>query len=248
MNKKKAEIFTRDGERMIRTIFAWTVGLTATVILGIAAILLSLFDSAGNLSHLAARLWGKIQLRTTGSRVTMQGLEYLDPRQSYILVSNHQSFFDIFSLLGYLPLQFRWIAKAELFRIPLLGWAMSRAGYIPIERGSPKKAYRSMIAAAEKVRNGVSVLIFPEGTRSPDGNLQPFKKGVFLLALKSQAPILPVAIRGTRDIMRKNDWRTYPGHVEIRIFPSIETTGFSTAKEDELSEKVRNTLLRHLTN
>jgi len=232
---------------MIRTIFAWTVGLTTTGITGMVAIFLSLFDSSGNLSHLAARLWGKIQLRTTGSRVTVQGLEYLDPRKSYILVSNHQSFFDIFSLLGYLPLQFRWIAKAELFRIPLLGWAMSRTGYIRIERGSPKKAYRSMIAAAEKVRNGVSVLIFPEGTRSPDGNLQPFKKGVFLIALKSQAPILPIAIRGTRDNMRKNDWRSYPGHVEIRIFPSIETAGFSTDKEAELSEQVRNTLFQHLT-
>jgi 1-acyl-sn-glycerol-3-phosphate acyltransferase len=219
----------------------------ATVILGIVAILLSLFDSSGNSSHVVARLWGKIQLRTTGSRVTMKGLEHLDSRKSYIVVSNHQSFFDIFSLLGHLPLQFRWIAKAELFRIPLLGWAMTRTGYIPIERDSPKKAYRSMLQAAEKVREGVSILIFPEGTRSPDGLLQPFKKGVFLIALKSQAPILPVAIRGTRNIMRKNDWRAYPGHVEIRIFPPIETAGFSTAKEAELSEQVRNTLQQHLT-
>jgi 1-acyl-sn-glycerol-3-phosphate acyltransferase len=232
---------------MIRTLFAWVVGITATVILGIVAILLSLFDSSGNASHVVARLWGKIQLRTTGSRVTMKGLEHLDSRKSYIVVSNHQSFFDIFSLLGHLPLQFRWIAKAELFRIPLLGWAMTRTGYIPIERDSPKKAYRSMLQAAEKVREGVSILIFPEGTRSPDGLLQPFKKGVFLIALKSQAPILPVAIRGTRNIMRKNDWRAYPGHVEIRIFPPIETAGFSTAKEAELSEQVRNTLQQHLT-
>lgn len=232
---------------MIRTLFAWVVGITATVILGIVAILFSLFDSSGNSSHVVARLWGKIQLRTTGSRVTMQGLEHLDSRKSYIVVSNHQSFFDIFSLLGHLPLQFRWIAKAELFRIPLLGWAMARTGYIPIERDSPKKAYRSMLQAAEKVREGVSILIFPEGTRSPDGLLQPFKKGVFLLALKSQAPILPVAIRGTRNIMRKNDWRAYPGHVEIRIFPPIETAGFSTDKEAELSEQVRNTLQQHLT-
>jgi len=232
---------------MIRTLFAWVVGITATVILGIVAILLSLFDSSGNASHVAARLWGKIQLRTTGSRVTMQGLEHLDSRKSYIVVSNHQSFFDIFSLLGHLPLQFRWIAKAELFRIPLLGWAMARTGYIPIERDSPKKAYRSMLQAAEKVREGVSILIFPEGTRSPDGLLQPFKKGVFLIALKSQAPILPVAIRGTRNIMRKNDWRAYPGHVEIRIFPPIETAGFSTDREAELSEQVRNTLQQHLT-
>jgi len=177
----------------------------------------------------------------------MKGLEHLDSRKSYIVVSNHQSFFDIFSLLGHLPLQFRWIAKAELFRIPLLGWAMTRTGYIPIERDSPKKAYRSMLQAAEKVREGVSILIFPEGTRSPDGLLQPFKKGVFLIALKSQAPILPVAIRGTRNIMRKNDWRAYPGHVEIRIFPPIETAGFSTDREAELSEQVRNTLQQHLT-
>jgi 1-acyl-sn-glycerol-3-phosphate acyltransferase len=232
---------------MIRTIFAWVVGLAATFMLGLIAVFLSLFDSSGNLPHLVARLWGRIQIRTTGTRVTMRGLEYLDPRRSYILVSNHQSFFDIFSLLGYLPLQFRWIAKAELFRIPLLGWSMSRTGYIAIERDSPKKAYRSMLAAAEKVRNGVSVLIFPEGTRSRDGILQPFKKGVFLIALKSQAPILPVAIRGTRDIMRKNDWRTYPGNVEIRIFPPIETAGFSMDKEAELSERVRKTLLQHLT-
>jgi len=232
---------------MIRTIFAWTVGLTSTVILGMVAILFSLFDSSGNLPHLIARLWGKIQLWTTGTGVTIQGVKNIDLRKSYILVSNHQSFFDIFSLLGYLPLQFRWIAKAELFRIPFLGWAMSRIGYISIERESPKKAYRSMIAAAERVRNGVSILIFPEGTRSQDGNLQSFKKGVFLIALKSQAPILPVAIRGTREIMRKNDWRTYPGKVEIRIFPPIETAGFSTDREAELSEQVRNTLLQHLT-
>src|SRR5512136_1016112 len=140
---------------MIRTLFAWAVGLAATVILGIFAIFLSLFHSSGNLPHLVARLLGKIQLRTTGTKVSIQGLENIDPRRSYILVSNHQSFFDIFSLLGYLPLQFRWIAKAELFRIPFLGWSMNRTGYIPIERDSPKKAYRSMIEAAQKVRNGV---------------------------------------------------------------------------------------------
>jgi 1-acyl-sn-glycerol-3-phosphate acyltransferase len=232
---------------MIRTLFAWGVGLASTVIFAIAAILLSLFDASGNLSHLAARLWGKIQVWTTGTIVTVQGLENINPLKSYILVSNHQSFFDIFSLLGYLPLQFRWIAKAELFRVPVLGWGMSRTGYIPIERDSPKKAYRSMLQGAEKIRQGTSVLIFPEGTRSPDGNLQPFKKGVFLIALKSQAPILPVTIRGTRSIMRKNDWRTYPGNVRIIISPPIETAGFSTAKEAELSEQVRNTLLHNLT-
>ncbi len=231
---------------MFRTLLCWVVFLFTTVILGTIAIFLSLFDSSGNIPHLVARLWGKIQLRITGTRVQIQGLENIDPQGSYILVSNHQSTFDIFALLGYLPIQFRWTAKAELFRTPFMGWAMSRIGYIPIERDSPKKAYRSMLRAAEVVRNGVSVIIFPEGTRSPDGNLQPFKKGVFLLALKSRAPILPITIQGTSKIMRKGDWRTYPGQVRIQIDPPIETAGTPAEKEEELSQRVRSTLVKNL--
>ena len=232
---------------MFRTLFAWVICFFSTMILGTVAILLSLFDPSGNIPHLVARLWGKIQLGTTGTRVKILGLGNLDPQKSYILVSNHQSNFDIFTLLGYLPIQFRWIAKAELFRLPFLGWAMSRIGYIPIERDSPKKAYRSMLQAAEKVRKSVSVMIFPEGTRSPDGNLQPFKKGLFLIALKSQAPILPIAIRGTGQIMQKGDWRTHPGKVHIIIAPPIETAGMPPEKEGELSDRVRSTLIKYLT-
>jgi len=231
---------------MFRTFIAWIVFLLTTLILGMVAILLSLFDSSGNIPHLVARLWGKIQLRTTGTEVKIRGLENIKPSTSYILVSNHQSAFDIFTLLGYVPIQFRWTAKAGLFRIPILGWAMSRIGYIPIERNSPKKAYRSMLQAAEKVQKGVSVMIFPEGTRSPDGNLQPFKKGVFLIALKSQAPILPIALRGTGKIMQKGDWRTFPGKVQITISPPIETAGISPKKEEELSSRVRTTLIQNL--
>jgi 1-acyl-sn-glycerol-3-phosphate acyltransferase len=232
---------------MFRTLLCWVIFLVTTVILGMVAILLSLFDSSGNIPHLVARLWGKIQLRITGTRIRIQGLEHIEPEKSYILVSNHQSTFDIFALLGYLPIQFRWTAKAELFRIPFMGWAMSRIGYIPIERGSPKKAYRSMLRAAEVVRKGMSVIIFPEGTRSPNGNLQPFKKGVFLIALKSQAPILPITIQGASRIMRKGDWRTYPGQVRIQIDPPIETAGTPAKNEEQLSQRVRSTLVKNLT-
>ncbi len=231
---------------MFRTLVCWVIFFFTTVILGTIAIALSLFDSSGNIPHLVARLWGKIQLRITGTRVRIQGLEHIEPGKNYILVSNHQSTFDIFALLGYLPIQFRWTAKAELFRIPFMGWAMSRIGYIPIERSSPKKAYRSMLRAAEVVRQGMSVIIFPEGTRSPDGNLQPFKKGVFLIALKSQAPILPITIQGASRIMRKGDWRIHPGQVRIQIDPPIETAGTPAEKEEQLSERVRSTLVRNL--
>jgi 1-acyl-sn-glycerol-3-phosphate acyltransferase len=231
---------------MFRTAICWVIFLFTTVILGTTAILVSLFDSSGNVPHRVARLWGKIQLRITGTRVLIQGLGNIDSQKSFILVSNHQSTFDIFALLGYLPIQFRWTAKAELFRTPFMGWAMSRIGYIPIERNSPKKAYRSMLRAAEVVRRGTSIIIFPEGTRSPDGNLQPFKKGVFLIALKSQAPILPITIQGASRIMRKGDWRTYPGQVRIQIDPPIETAGTPAEKEEQLSQRVRSVLVKNL--
>jgi 1-acyl-sn-glycerol-3-phosphate acyltransferase len=233
---------------MLRALLVWVIFAVMTVILGTVAIFLSLFDSSGNIPHLVARLWGKIQLRITGIRVCITGLQNINHQKSYILVSNHQSNFDIFALLGYLPIQFRWIAKAELFRAPFMGWAMHRIGYIPIERDSPKKAYRSMLKAAEAVNRGVSVMIFPEGTRSPDGRLQSFKKGLFLIALKSQAPILPITIQGTAKIMKKGDWRTYPGEVQITIDPPIETAGIPAAKEEELSQQVRRTLEKNLTN
>src|SRR4030042_2839254 len=171
--------FIKGYEPMLRTLFAWGILIISTVILGTVAVFFSLFDSSGNLPHLVARLWGKIQLATTGTTVKVQGLENIDPIKSYILVANHQSNFDIFAFLGYLPIQFRWIAKAELFRAPFMGWAMSRIGYIAIERDSPKKAYRSMLQAAEQAKKGFSVLIFPEGTRRQEGTLQPFNKGLF---------------------------------------------------------------------
>jgi 1-acyl-sn-glycerol-3-phosphate acyltransferase len=232
---------------MFRMLLAWVIWVLSTVILGTTAVFLSLFDSSGNLPHLVARLWGKIQLATTGTALEIKGLENIDPQKSYILASNHQSTFDIFAFLGYLPIQFRWIAKAELFHTPFMGWAMSRIGYIAIERESPKKAYRSLLQAAERVKNGVSVMIFPEGTRSLDGKLQSFKKGLFLVALKSQAPILPITICGTGKIMQKGDWHFHRGNVQIMIDPPIETTGLPPEKEEELSARVRNVLMKNLS-
>jgi 1-acyl-sn-glycerol-3-phosphate acyltransferase len=239
--------FRGGSKSMLRTLLGWVLFIFSTVLLGTLAIFLSLFDSSGNIPHRVARLWGKVQLWATGTSVHISGLQNFDLQKSYILVSNHQSTFDIFALLGYLPIQFRWIAKAELFRVPFLGWAMTRIGYIPIERGSPKKAYRSMLVAAEAVKRGVSVIIFPEGTRSPDGKLQSFKKGVFLIAVKSQAPILPITIQGTGKIMIKGEWRPRPGQVRITVDPPIETAGIPTEKEEELSRRVRQTLEKNLS-
>ena len=227
---------------MLRTLLGWVIFVITTVILGTSAILISLFDSSGDLPHLVARLWGKIQLRTTGTRVKVTGLQNIDPQKSYILVSNHQSNFDIFALLGYLPIQFRWIAKAELFRSPFLGWAMTRIGYISIERDSPKKAYRSMLRAAEAVKKGVSVMIFPEGTRSPDGRLQPFKKASFSLPSNPGRPSCPSPSRGRPRSCPRATGEAYPGKVQIIIDPPMDTAGIPPEQEEELSQRVRSTL------
>jgi len=157
-------------------------------------------------------------------------------------MSNHQSNFDIPVLLSHLNVQFRWLAKAELFHIPLFGVAMKRAGYISIDRKDRVSAIQSLQRAAEIIRDGVSVMIFPEGTRSRDGRIQPFKKGGFVLAIDSGAAIVPVVLHGTGHIMPKERLRILPGDVLIEIHEPIETSGYTQKNKDDLMKKVRHTI------
>ena len=152
---------------------------------------------------MVARIWGNVNLWAAGVKVDIKGLENIDKHGPYIFVSNHQGWFDIFTALGKLPIRFSWLAKAELFKVPILGVAMLRAGYIPIDRKDRRKALAGMNSAAEVIRQGTSVFVFPEGTRSVDGVIRDFKKGVFVLALKSQQPIVPVSISGSYRILPK---------------------------------------------
>ena len=151
---------------------------------------------------------------------------------------NHQSNFDIPVLLGRLPVQFRWLAKAELFRIPILGQGMRGSGYISIDRSNLRSAMRSLGKAADTIRNGTSVLIFPEGTRSPDGNLASFKKGGFVLTVDSGVPVIPMVICGTWSIMPKNRWMIRPQPVTLRILPPVDTTAFSRKTKDDLMDNI----------
>ena len=158
-------------------------------------------------------------------------------------MSNHLSNFDIPVLLAYLPVQFRWLAKAELFKIPLFGYAMQRAGYISIDRSNFKSAVRSLKKAAKNIRDGVSVLIFPEGTRSQDCNIQQFKKGGFVLAVDSGVPIIPVIIHGTWPIMPKKRILVKPGNVVLEIAKPIKSSDYTRKSKEDLMEKVRNVLI-----
>jgi len=170
-------------------------------------------------------------------------MKNIDPSKSYIYMANHQSNFDIPVLLAHLPVQFRWLAKAELFKIPLFGLAMKRVGYISIDRGDFRSAVKSLKKAADTIRKGTSVVIFPEGTRSLDGKIHDFKKGGFIMAIDSQVPIVPVVIHGTRAIMPKANLRIWTNNrVLIEVKKPIPTSDFTRKRKDMLMAHVRKSI------
>ena len=227
---------------MLRTAFIILYVIPATAVLGIIAIIVSFFSRTGNPVHIVARIWSKSILFVSRIRVDVQGLANIDPSKSYIYMSNHRSNFDIPVLLGCLPIQFRWLAKAELFKIPIFGRAMLGAGYVKIDRFNRDSAFKSINEVASRMKNGVSVMIFPEGTRSEDGDLKPFKKGGFVMAVDSGVPIVPVVLHGTRSIMAKGSLRINPGRVTLSIQAPIDTSGYTRDTKDELMKKVRGVI------
>jgi len=227
---------------MIRSIYVFGWIAVCTFSLGCIAILLSFFGLTGNPIHKIAELWARSILGVSGVDVTVKGLSNVDLARSYIYMSNHQSNFDIWVLLAHLPVQFRWLAKAELFRIPILSRSMRAAGYISIDRFNQQSAFNSLEQAAEKIKDGVSVMIFPEGTRSLDGKIRPFKKGGFVLAVKSSVPIVPVIIHGTFPIMPKGSLRIKTGTVVLEIQKPIDTADYTLESKDALIERVRHVI------
>jgi 1-acyl-sn-glycerol-3-phosphate acyltransferase len=223
---------------MIRTIFVWSCIVVATLALGLLVFITYPFDRKGRVAHCYARLWGRAALLANHVKVRMEGLEHLNGKGPYIFMSNHQGSYDIFALLGHLPFQFKWLAKKELFSIPFFGWAMAAAGYISIDREGTRETVKALSEAAEKIRDGMSVVIFPEGSRSPDGSIQPFKKGGFTLAIKSGVPIVPIAIIGSRDIMPKDKLTVASGEIRIWMGHPIETENYFLKDRKSLMEKV----------
>ena len=227
---------------MVRTLIVTIWVCFATLFAGILVIVLSFFVRSGNSLHNIARFWGKSILMVSRIKVSVQGYSNIDPALPYIYMPNHQSNFDIPVLLGHLKVQFRWLAKIELFKIPIFGRAMRKAGYISIDRYNRESAIKSLKVAANKIKNGVSVLIFPEGTRSRDGDILPFKKGGFVLAIDSGVPIVPVVITGTRSIMTKGKFRVNAGQVNMVIHKPIDTSAYTRDTKIALMEDVRRVI------
>ncbi|MCL4321191.1 MAG: 1-acyl-sn-glycerol-3-phosphate acyltransferase [Deltaproteobacteria bacterium] len=219
------------------SIKSWAIIITCTIFFAAAAIFVSLFGSAEN-TQKVARLWGKTIIKLLGIKVDISGIENADPSKSYLIVSNHQSYFDIFVLLACLDLNFKFIAKASLFKIPFLGWSMKRLGYIPLDRKNLKSALKTVrnLTPTLKTDKNWSILIFPEGTRSNDGKLSSFKKGGLNKLIISSDYILPVAINGTYDILKKGSIMIYPKNpVKLTILNQINVNAADTKgiKSDE---------------
>lgn len=224
---------------MLRTVLIIVWVLLITPYFGTFVLVLSLLGLNGNSGHRVAQLWGRSLLLGSGIRVRIKGLRRIQASRTYIYMPNHQSNFDIPVLLGCLPVQFRWLAKAELFKIPIFGPAMRACGYISIDRSNRRSAIQSLNQAADAIRGGVSVLIFPEGTRSRDGLIRDFKKGGFVLALKAGVPIVPIVLHHTFSIMSKDSLRITPRDVVLEILEPIETTPYTYSQKADLMDRVR---------
>nr|MBF0221072.1 1-acyl-sn-glycerol-3-phosphate acyltransferase [Desulfobulbaceae bacterium] len=196
------------------------------------------FRVSGEKIQVLPRYWARIILSLAGVTVNVKGGQQLNPKTPYIFAANHLSQFDIFALQGYLTMDFRWLAKKELFDIPVFGAAMRMVGYIPVDRSRGRKALVSLNEAANRVAAGTSVVIFPEGTRSKDGKLHSFKSGAMVLAIKAGVPIVPVAIKGTYEVLPKGKLLARSGHVELTLGNPIETKGLKSADKQELATKL----------
>lgn len=220
---------------MMRTIALAVAIAFYTFVFGMAAIIVMIAVPNGDPLIWFARPWARLILSTSGVRVLASGVSRIPAGGPCVFMSNHQSHFDVLALIVTLPGQYRILAKRELFYIPVFGWAIWLAGLIPVDRANRDRAIRSIERAAEKVRQGRSMLIFAEGTRSPDGTLHRLKKGGFHLAIRGGAPIVPIAIRGSREILPKGALRPKRGVIEVEISDPIS----SEAHADDMEGLIR---------
>ncbi|MBA3239948.1 MAG: 1-acyl-sn-glycerol-3-phosphate acyltransferase [Acidobacteria bacterium] len=216
-----------------------------TAVMGTLSLVISFFDPEGRRQHWCAQVWSRMIARTVGARVRVHGAEHLRPGASYVFLSTHQSYMDIPVMLGYLPAQLRIAAKREVFMIPFLGWHMRRAGHISINRGSTPEAVETLRRAAREVREGISIFLYPEGTRSRDGALQPFKKGGFKFAVQTGLPVVPITIKGSRQLLPCDSFIFRPGEVEMYVDAPLHTDGLEDSDLPALMQSVRDAMESH---
>ena len=224
---------------MLRTLWVALVTVAVTVPLATATMVVAVVSSHSRMIEKIIQLWARSILRAAGITLRAKNLELIDPKQRYILVANHYSYFDIPCIFAAIPQPIRFMAKVSLFKIPIFGWAIGRAGFIPIDRKNRRTAVKSFDLAAQRIRKGTTIVVFPEEGRSRQRAMRPFQRGGFLLALKSELPIVPVAIDGTYDVMRAGTLRIKSGPVTITVTPPIETAGLTLRDKEKLAQESR---------
>ncbi|MFQ3597336.1 MAG: lysophospholipid acyltransferase family protein [Chloroherpetonaceae bacterium] len=211
----------------LRTLFFVPIFVLITVVMSIIALVITLFDKTGNQFRKLGGIWGWIGLWLSGVKLRIIGEENYDPKASYVIVSNHASMYDILAVLAGIKNNLRIMAKIELSKVPLWGWAVKRGDFIFIRRGGNREALQSLMEAKQKLDAGKSAYIFADGTRSPDGSINPFKRGAFTIAAKSQKPILPITILGSHKIMPRDTLKINGGTITMVIDKPISSHGKS---------------------
>jgi 1-acyl-sn-glycerol-3-phosphate acyltransferase len=215
------------------------VAIVVTIPFSTAVMVIALLSSSSPWIDPVIRLWGRLILWGAGIDLRTEGIDRIDRSKRYILIANHHSYFDIPCIFAAIPQPIRFMAKKSLFSIPIFGWALGRAGFIPIDRKNRRTAVKSFELAVERIRRGNTIVIFPEEGRSREIAMRPFQRGAFLLAIRSELPILPLAIDGTYEVLRVGAKRITPGVVTIRVGTPIETAGLSVRAKDSLREQAR---------
>jgi 1-acyl-sn-glycerol-3-phosphate acyltransferase len=211
-----------------------------TIVLGLLSLLSSFFDNDGRIQHGFARFWSRMILVTIGAKPQVEGLDRIDTTKAQVYVVNHLSALDVPVLYEYLPFQFRILAKKELFRYPFMGWHLSRSGQIPVVLENPKASVRSLTRAVAALKQGKSLVVFPEGGRSADGQLQPFMGGAFYAAIRAQVDVVPMALVGTYEMLKMNTWHIKPGPVYLRVGEPISTLGLTSRDLEKVTKRAQD--------
>lgn len=224
-----------------RTIFTWIVGVAVTILSGTTVIILALVNDRSPLIEKTIRLWSRTWLVVSGTNLTVTGQENIDPNRSYVVVANHISTLDIMACFLAVPLPIRYLAKKELFRIPILAQAMRAVGIIEVDRSAHSRVHAQVNRQAKEIlAKKRSLIIYAEGTRPRNGVMKPFKKGAFTMAIASQLPLLPVAIHGTYEAMPPGTPWVRGGDVSMIVSPAIETEGLVHSDTGDLRDRVYN--------
>jgi 1-acyl-sn-glycerol-3-phosphate acyltransferase len=222
--------------------FANILWYAYTLVMGTLSLLLWPFDRSGRLQHGCARWWCRMIAWTIGARLCVSGAERVRPNRSYVYMANHASLIDTPAMFACLPYPFKIMAKRELFYIPFMGWHLWSSGHFPIDRGDTRKTARSLRHVIDGIREGKSLAVFPEGTRTRDGKLQDFKPGTFKIAVRAGVPIVPVTIRGTFEMLPKTTLAPRPGRVDVVIHEPIETAQYDERQLAALIARTRQAI------